>query len=170
MPSACTLSTFEDEILREYLSNGNIEAIIAELLLRQSRYNLVAWKDPKLYKKRGRELIKLLSNDWVFIIVFRDPYAITMRNVLSMNYDMDRSLLLAAKNNWKLADFYMTIKDKHTCYLVSYEKLMVNTEATIVEILKFLGVPHANDKAQQLSLALFQAKERYLSDARFKIE
>jgi len=36
--------------------------------------------------------------------------------------------------------------------------------------LKFLGVPHANDKAQQLSLALFQAKERYLSDARFKIE
>jgi len=61
MPSACTLSTFEDEILREYLSNGNIEAIIAELLLRQSRYNLVAWKDPKLYKKHGRELIKLLK-------------------------------------------------------------------------------------------------------------
>jgi hypothetical protein len=64
----------------------------------------------------------------------------------------------------------MSIKDKHTCYLMSYEKLMVSTEATIVELLNFLGVQDANDIAQQLSLALFEDKERYLLDASKKIE
>jgi hypothetical protein len=102
MPSACKLSTLEDEILRQYLSGGNIESIVAELSLRQSQHNLVAWKDPKLYKKYGRELIKLLGKDWVYVIIFRDPYAIAMRNNLSMSYDRDDALLMGAKNNWKL--------------------------------------------------------------------
>lgn len=165
MPSAHKLSTLEDSILRQYLKSSDIDAIVDELALRTKSNLCIAWKDPKLFGIAGKELAAALANDFLYVIVFRDPFAIAERNARSMNVDIDVALREASKSNMKLVDFYLSIKDSKPTYLISYEKLVTDRESVIVKLLQFIGVDNPSDAAHTIMEKMQIDHDRYLETA-----
>lgn len=78
-----------------------------------------------------------------FIITFRDPAAIALRNNLSMDADLATALRLAAKGMHKLANLVL---DMHSpVLLVSYEKALQHPEQTVTTIAAFCGISLAEE-------------------------
>lgn len=165
MPDALRLSTFEDEGLRRLLAAGNINAVIEELQKRESVHNFLAWKDPKLFGLHGEKLAGKLDADWLYVFVFRDPLSIALRNQMSRGLGLDNELRMAVKYNIKLVDFYLEIKktNKFPCYLISYEKFILDTEGELTKLLDYLGMFDGVD-ISELASNVLSHKSRYLND------
>jgi arabinose-5-phosphate isomerase len=166
MPNGDTYATFEDEKLRQHLASGEVEEVIQELNFRVSQHDLVAWKDPKLFGINGRELSGKISNDWLYVFVFRDPYAITLRKSMSGDSVVDRELLNASKYNRKLVEFYLSVKERNPCYIISYEKLLTDKLNVIGSLCDFLGFPDAMELAESLALKVGGSHTNYLAMGR----
>lgn len=165
MPDASQLASMEDRTLQNMLKKDDINGLIQELASRERDWNLVAWKEPKLFSGNGLKLVDSLNKDWTYIIVFRDPYAIAYRNNISMGADIDQALIHAANNNRKLAGFYEKTNNILPCYLVSYEKLITKPDETLGKLLAYLGVSEPHLVLPELIEKLQQDKQRYLSVA-----
>lgn len=165
MPNAESHSNLEDLRLRDLLSKGYIDEIVLELSERTKMYDLVAWKDPKLYGEKGFQLNNKLDKDWLYILVFRDSYSIALRNNISIGQDLYDGLIKAAKSNLKLAEFYGLIKDKNPTYVISYEKFMMDPKSFLVSLLDFLGLESKNEVVEKILNRALEDHNRYLFDA-----
>ena len=163
MPYAYKLATNEDSQLRQLLKNGEIQGIKLELDDRVKKHHFVAWKDPKIFSHNGIELNKILDNEWVYILVFRDPYSIASRNIISQKSDdLDAALYEAAHNQKKLVTFYNLIKIKNPTYLISYEKFLSNKKQEIEKIADFLKININDQHITQILNNAQKDHEKYL--------
>jgi hypothetical protein len=154
---------FEDERLRAFLLEGQVDQLEAELNARAERYPLVAWKDPKLYGARGAELLQRLPEDWMVIVVFRDPVAIARRRTVTDGVEFRESMPHVLRFMGKLSEFAeAAAKSRRVCY-VSYEKLVTEPVSTITEIFRYLGVEPGQDVASYLWGKMRQSQEQYLA-------
>lgn len=131
-------STGEDFDLRKLLSQGETDSVRSELYRRCEMHDLVAYKDPKLFSLHGEKLLSELTNDWLYIFVFRDIYSISKRNVKSIGANLDQSLISAAHHQTKLVNFYNKAKFSNPTYLVSFEQLN-SIEIFLKDFTSFLG-------------------------------
>ena len=127
---------YEDILLRAALSEGRIEDILSSLSNDSERYPLFAWKDPKLFSDAVSKLIDSLNNDWLLVLVFRDPVAIALRRVYQENAAFLHYLDRAVHFQNKLARF--ANKSNKPLLLISYEKLLTQPERVIKGILEFI--------------------------------
>ena len=163
MPEAHKRASNEDGELRKLFLSGQASDVIKELHKRAVDRRLVAWKEPKLFSFRGREVAKEIGSDWRIIIIFRDPYSIALRNSKAMGVNLDDALSDASESNKKLVEFYLDVKNYTQCYLLSYEKLMLNTEMTVAELLNYLGFKASDDLVDYIISEMNKDKKRYLS-------
>ena len=162
MPFASKMANNEDFTLRALLEQQDYQGIKLELEARCKTNPLVAWKDPKLFGGIGEKLLEVLDDDWAYLIVFRDPLSVGLRNVKSGGGDLDTALLQAVKNQGKLANFYLKAKQSRRVLLVSYEKLATNFDETIAEITGFLGFKYNKDDIDSLRKSMSADHTRYL--------
>jgi len=163
MPFAKELATNEDVKLRTLLEAGDVTSIKKELESRAVKYPLVAWKDPKLFGIVGEKLLDLLDKDWVYLVVFRDPVSVAVRNNKSLGRELDSELLNATTQQLKLALFYIKLKVNRRVHLVSYEKFITVFEKTADDMLSFLGLTCEKDDLANLQLFVRGDHERYLA-------
>jgi len=83
---------------------------MSELSNRESIYEHIAWKEPKLFGVNGSLLTKKLDADWLYVIVFRYPLSIAIHNKNTRGQELDYELSGAVNNNTKLVEFYLEVK------------------------------------------------------------
>lgn len=162
MPSAGMLATNEDKVLRALLKDGNVAEFVQELNNRAAKNTFVAYKDPKIFGVLGEKVLDAIDNEWLCIIVFRDPVSIAMRNKKSLGVDFDQAFERAVNLQVKLFKFYKRIKQSKPIYLVSYEKLMTNKDAFLEELLSVLGFSFDQDDLDAIKSCLDSDHKRYL--------
>ena len=122
------------------------------------------WKDP-LFAKYAIELIDVIRNPY-FIVVFRDPFAITERLAFSDDKDLFSSMnntLKAQKNAIDLIE-----SSEVPTMLVSYERALRNRENLIKDLCKFSGHEYENLDENYLSkLNNFMKPGRYKNKTEF---
>ncbi len=156
--------TGEDVELRGLLSLGKTDSVRSELYRRCETYDLVAYKDPKLFSQHGERLLADMANDWLYIFVFRDVLSITRRNVRSIGAEIDEALVSAAHHQLKLINFYNKTKLSNPTYLISFEQLN-SMEGFMREFTNFLGFDLSAQQLRDLSLSVAVDKDKYLSGA-----
>ena len=154
----------EDVYLRRLLACGEVDSVRTELYRRCEKYELVAYKDPKLFSLHGEKLLQELTNDWLCIFVFRDVLSISRRNVKSIGTEVDQSLSSAAHHQLKLINFYNKVKLSNPTYLVSFEQLN-SIETFLNDFSIFLGFDLSGAQLDDLVISVGNDKQKYLSIA-----
>lgn len=160
------LATQEDPELRAYLKDGNIDKFVETLQKRAEKFPLVAYKDPKLFGSYGSDVFHRLGGNWAYVFVFRDPYAIALRNKKSMNLDLDLALEKAISSQKRLFDFYKMVSLVNPVYKISFEKFNTNRREELVQFVSFIGTfGKSKDFIDKLILDLDDDHSRYLKVA-----
>lgn len=154
-------STKEDRTLREYLKSKNYSSILDEFEKMSSSYNLIGFKDPKLYSPSHKDFIASLPNDWLIICVTRDPLAIAQRRIKSEKISFSNALVETIEAQDKLIRFAISINKP--CLLISYEKFIAHPILALHELSDFIYLESKN--IHQIAQKVFVDKEKYLNDA-----
>jgi len=156
---------FEDESLRRMLLAGDFGELQAELERRVEKYSRVAWKDPKLFRDAGMELVRRLPGDWIIVIVFRDPVAIVSRRVISDKVEFSQIMPKVVRLMRKLYDFGADIAGlgRQVIY-VSYEKIMTEPVESVLRICADLKLDVDKERAEDIALRMQSDKVAYLAD------
>jgi hypothetical protein len=156
---------FEDESLRRLLLTGEFGQLQGELDRRVEKYGRVAWKDPKLFRDAGMELVRQLPSDWIIIIVFRDPVAIVSRRVISDKVEFSQIMPKVVRLIRKLYDFGAEIAGlgRQVIY-VSYEKIMTEPVESVLRICADLKLDVDQERAANIAMRMQSDKVAYLAD------
>jgi hypothetical protein len=157
---------FEDEHLRSLLLDSKIDSVEQELTKRAQDHQLVAWKDPKLYSKYGRELLDRLPDDWIVVAVFRDPVAIASRRLSSDQAEFETSLPHVIKFMQKLYGFVAQAQKRKKVICVSYEKLVTEPVKSIQRIFRTLGAELPDEMAASIWGRMRESQQTYLKTIR----
>lgn len=128
---------------------------------RNERFRIWGWKRPaSLY------YIDALESQFrnpVYIVVFRDVFAIANRNRLSMTTDVVANMRRNLQEYLKLIEFLA--KSSAPCMLVSYDKALSNKEAFVRHLAKFIGVDDGESVRSAIK-SIRPATPRYLNGTR----
>lgn len=159
---------YEDVVLRTAFKEERLSDVRSTLERSGLEHRLVAWKDPKLFSAIGSQLVGELTEDWLMVLVFRDPVATTLRRVFSDKVSFMDTLLSTVRLQEKLVQFGMTVKKP--ILFVSYEKLLLYPEQVIGEILGFVDLdPGLSINADDILAKISSDKEAYRSHAALKV-
>lgn len=154
---------FEDDSLRRLLLAGKFAQLQAELARRVEVYGWVAWKDPKLFRDAGLELVRRLPADWVIVVVFRDPVAIVSRRVIADNVGFSEIMPKVMRLMRKLHDFAVEAEGLGRRVVhVSYEKMMTEPVESILRLCAELKVDVDRERAEAISARMKGDKATYL--------
>ncbi len=128
---------------------------------RNKRYPIWGWKRPaSLYYINNLE--SHFRNP-VYVVVFRDVFAIANRNRISMSTDVIHNMRRSLQEYLKLIEFLA--ESSAPCLLVSYDKALNNKEAFVRQLAKFVGVD--DEKSVQRAISSIRpASARYLDGTR----
>ena len=140
MGETCDNAVFEDVRLAGALENskGDVASIVADY---DSTHDVWGFKRPHAYKYILPHIHCFRSPR--FVVVFRDPLAIALRNEISMNAEFRSQLLRTTQETAKLASFALSLSEP--AMLVSYEKAMDDREAFVSALSGFVGIAASAD-------------------------
>lgn len=126
--------------LRSLLLNRKTEQLSEHIRVWQTSPLRHAWKDPKLRAPKFKDFISSLPSDISLVIVFRDLIATTLRhNSVTGGYFLEE----LERNSRTVAQMMETVKYQQasrTVILVSYEKLLTNTESVISRLANIFDI------------------------------
>lgn len=154
-------ATFEDVKLRKLMIQEDFDRIEKVLRTRVEKHRLVAWKDPKIYDKHGIKLVRRLPDDWVVIVVFRDPVAIVTRRAETDKVNFSEDMVHVGKFMQKLHSFAAEVEQSKQVIYVSYEKLMSKPIESIRGIFAQLGTSVSADQAAKLWNSMQESHRTY---------
>jgi len=98
-----------------------------------------------------------------YIVVFRDPFAIANRNLLSVDQDLSSGLRDACRRTAELVEFIASQPKR--AMLISYEKAMLSPESMVQALAEFAGID--DTKALRRGLrAIRPGNKDYLDQSR----
>ncbi len=164
MGKAVDGAVFEDREIAKLIDEENLEQLGRLVAERHATHKIWGWKRPNAYKQIG-QLENLVRQPRV-IVLFRDVLAIGMRNHISMQMDVIKTLP-------KLVEEYHVLVEnisRLSCptLLVSYEKFLQFPEDSIARVAAFAGV-ELDDSGMQEALAIVSnGPARYLNASRLR--
>jgi hypothetical protein len=157
----------EDPHLRDLLKDGKIDEIVGILQNRVANHSHVAWKDPKIYGRSGQNLVGKLADDWLVVVIFRDPIAIAMRRAMSEQAEFSADLARVISGQRKLLDFADGVAKTRAVLYVSYEKMLTDPVGFISEFAEYIDWPHSESSSPEMiwdkamaDRALYRASDR----------
>jgi adenine-specific DNA methylase len=90
-----------------------------------------------------RDFLTEFEEDWLIIVIFRDPIAVSKRRVFSDGTDFLSTFENVIKFQSKLTSLVLNLNQ--SIVLVSYEKLILNMKATIQELIEHLDTKALTD-------------------------
>jgi hypothetical protein len=158
------ISNHENPELRGLLAKRDFDTINALLNKYLQEHSLFAWKDPKLYSKEAAEWIGTLGDDWLVIVIMRDPVAITLRRMYSDQVAFSDIFGTVIKNQEKLSLFVQSINK--SVLLVSYEKLILKPANVIKELSSYCSIPLLEEEQiQAIEDLMAKDQGKYMDDA-----
>lgn len=151
--------TREDIQLRNLFRNGDYNNVSNVLEQWSSTHYRVAWKEPKLYSKTGSSILRTISQDWLLIVIFRDPVAMTQRRVVSDAVSVLEGLKTVVYNQVKLVNFVM--EANRPTLLISYEKLIAYPRETVQRLLEYLDSEVDNDSFELMLNQMYSDRDAY---------
>lgn len=153
-------AVFEDVEIANALEQNKIDVFKELVTKRNKDYNLWGWKRPSSFDHI--DLINKHVRNPHFIIVFRDPLAISIRNKISMNSNVLDTIGQTQERYLKIIKFIQ--KTKHPCLLVSYEKAIAKKLKFIHSLSEFLTIKIDKNIALKASNCIGLEKAVYLTN------
>lgn len=133
----------ENVRLRKLIADRNYDEIHVLLEQWKGDHPKIGWKEPKLFLGKHRQFCESFSDDWLLIVVLRDPMAVSQRRMFVEGGSfLDTLLHVTAHQDWLCK--YLLQRTKPTL-VVSYEKFNQEPEASIGEIRDFLNTDDEAD-------------------------
>jgi hypothetical protein len=146
---------------------ANDEAALAFLIERRnSRYPIWGFKRPDAFRKM--ETFEQCFRNIHYIVTFRDPLAIALRNNLSMREKLLPALQNAAHSTADLLKFVAA--SKKPMLLVSYEKAVLDAGKLVDEVARFLAINLPPFERERVMRALPANREAYWLKSRIVYE
>lgn len=159
-------AVIEDVEIAGALERGDITDLDRLIADRNSRFDVWAFKRPAAYQYLSR--YERRFRNLQYVVTFRDPLAIAMRNNISMFEDLVPSLTNATV---ALSDLVRSVaKLNRPALLLSYEKCVADPGALLDKLAEFAGIPLP---AETKALAMNQISdnvEKYLQQSRLRYE
>lgn len=147
---------YEDLILARLFRANDWRGFRHQVRKYEAHHSLFAWKLPDSIG-RLRKVNKQFSSP-KYIFVFRDLSAISLRRNESLGTPILRGMIKSTLQYIKALYFVWTAKPDHL--LVSYEKLITETEDTAAQILDFLGFEKSNSHISSIKGAVCNSQYR----------
>jgi hypothetical protein len=109
-----------------------------------------ALKEPKMFSPDFLEFINSLSPDVAVVIIFRDTIAITVRDNKVMGGDFLRSLEKRSRMYLQVAQTIRNQEFSRDLVLLSYEKLLTDTDNVVRNLADVFGIKEAHKIAQAI--------------------
>lgn len=153
-----TPNTLEDKDIQKAIKQKDISSFEKAVDTRNSEWENWAFKCPAL---RGdlKSYLDLLRNPRL-IVIFRDVLAISIRNNISMNFELNEGLLASVKNYEKLINNIRELDIP--ILLISYEKALIMPEETVASIANFIGYDVLPNQLEVISQTIKASDPRYL--------
>lgn len=155
-------SFMESPELKGFFLNVNTQNLTEKLNEWQTSGARHAWKDPKLSSINGRDFLTTLPSNIATVIIFRDLIATSLRDSSVMGGSFLTSLERYTVGMSKLVNMSKQLRENRTVVLVSYEKLLVNTETVINELASIFEITETDKIAQAIS-AIVVSPKSYLA-------
>ena len=126
--------TYEDIELSNAFENKDFSLVKNLISTRNEDHQQWGWKRPSAVNYI--EEVEDLFDDVIFLVVWRDIFAIANRNKISMEYDLLESMERSIKNYDKLLKFVM--KTDKPLLLISYEKAMLKKDLFVNALSKIV--------------------------------
>ena len=153
----------EDRQMLTILQSGNralLERVIAE---RNAEHQDWGFKLPNLHAFLRYDEVKLFRNPHL-ILVFRDPVAVTIRNVVSEYFDQLRTLEGSVTAMQALVEFMR--RANCPTLLVSYEKSLIKPAEFVDALAEFCGLTPNEATRARMVAAVEPSPEAYVRGAR----
>lgn len=149
-------------VARALEEGGDLAAFDRLVRQRDSVHRIWGWKRPGAlrYVDRFAGRVRGLC----FIVMFRDPLAIALRNTIALNMDLDRALRDAQAEVGGVVDY--ALATLHPALLVSYEKAMVDREGFVDAVAAFLGLAPDPARRDAAIAAIDGKRHEYIVNAR----
>lgn len=151
--------------LKGFLEKGDTQKLTEKLNQWQSSGLRHAWKDPKLVAAPCRNALIALPRNITTVIIFRDLLATSMRHSSVMSDDFLTSLERYALGVHKLVKLTKQLKPNRSVVLVSYEKLLVNTDVVVNQLASIFQITDT-DRITQAINAVAISPQSYLAACR----
>jgi len=153
--NACNSINSKDEI-KQYFENRR----------KSEPDSLIGCKFPDAYKKIA-DLVELENH--INIALFRDPFSIALRNSRSMFEDFDVSFKRALEDYKDYYEQIISTGKKNNLILVSYEKLLTQTNEVFNQIFSLiLNTEDVDKKAKRASLKIRINDKKYLKESNLR--
>jgi hypothetical protein len=158
---------YEDVEIGPALEASDTAALARIAAERDARFDVWGFKRPHLFSHAGPD-VAASFRDPRFIITFRDPVAIAMRNRISELVTEACSLRDAAVDNRRCIEFALGL----ACptMLVSYEKAVLRPDGFIEHLAAFCGLDLGASDRGRMVRSIEASRPAYLGAARRRFE
>lgn len=133
----------EDVGISNLIETDQIERFQAEVQRRNGLWSVWGFKRPLIVRKH--ELLSTTLRNPRYIIIFRDPLAVALRNTLSVGFTVAQGLEIYAQQMEIVRRF--VVESDRPKLLLSYEKVLDNPQASISAIREFSRIPPEKERA-----------------------
>lgn len=159
-------AVMEDIDLSGALDRQDGEGLKQLIAARNSRFDLWGFKRPDAF--RNMAAFESLFRNVHYVVIFRDPLAIALRNNLSMRAKLLPALQQAASSTSELLAF--VCGSEKPMLLVSYEKALLDEARFIDKLAEFVGIDFSSQDRQRVLEALPENREAYWRTSRVQYE
>lgn len=128
----------ENETYRTWFQERRLD-LLAGIFSGHEADRRLGWKEPKLRSATGIELVGQFPPDVGVVVIFRDILATSLRNNQAMNWGLMDALEKSVSETRKLVTLVESVKNR-PLLLISYEKLLLETELVVSMIAGWAGV------------------------------
>lgn len=155
-------TTFEDSALSLAVENGRSGAVNDLIKERNEKFPVWGWKRPSSIKYIAG--MESMFRNPLYVVVFRDVFAIAHRNKISMGTDTITNMQFSLEQYSRIINFIG--KSTAPCMMVSYDKALANKELFVHRLARFVGM--GNKQLMQAALDFIQLNPpKYLDVSRF---
>lgn len=152
---------FEDVELANAIDSKDFALLESVIESRNAKHAVWGFKRPSASLKMNR-LAKSFRNPY-FVVVFRDIFAIALRNKIAVKTDPYRDMHNSLRQYAEILDFIQSTR--LPTMLVSYEKALLKREAFVRALAAFVGI-HDEVAINASFKAVEPEPEKYLKNAR----
>lgn len=154
----------EDVHLANLIETENTDMLKDFISKRNENHQIWGFKRPLIISKAN--IFENEVRNPRYIIVFRDPLAVSMRNMKSMKYPFKLALDTYFSQMELVREFIR--KNRYPILLISYEKALLDKRFTASQLAYFCRI--APDKITQMVDYVIPNEEGYLESTRPKME
>ena len=159
-------AVMEDTEIARLIESGDTKGLERLIASRNERHQIWGFKRPSAYETIQSYEAKFRNLHYV--VIFRDPLAIAIRNSVSMRMNVIDGLEKASRQSAELVTFVKTLA--RPALLVSYEKASIDPPGLVTELVQYLGLEPTEEALADTVRNISANQSAYLLSSRIIYE